>query len=279
MEHDDAELAAARAHWRVGMVTRLPLMAQVEGRQQYVNGLSGVIERIEGDAADVRIYSGPAHTGHDREFPQHRKLAQHVPLTELGVYGLNDHLIAVAEAGKLETGDRDLIERREQAQRQALQLREEERQREAARALTQQQELLERGEFVGSETDEPGVTWSDSNDTPAKPGEGRCFMIATPAGTVQVNITFPRGRGGVNPAWGSEAFGSSISQTGYHSLIGCWRPRPEDFTAPRQAAARLVEELQAKCRGKEAAAKRKRRAPAPRSATAAAAGHTDAAHA
>jgi N12 class adenine-specific DNA methylase len=103
--------AEARAHWKVGMVTSLPTVADVEGSdQKYTMGLPGVIESIDGDHANVRIYAAPEYGYTLENYPLHGKLAVKVPLTELGgMHGGNnwnlEALGRIAKEGKLATGD------------------------------------------------------------------------------------------------------------------------------------------------------------------------------
>jgi hypothetical protein len=106
----DAEAdAEARAYWKVGMVTNMPLWAEVlDSEQKYTMGLPGVVEVIDGDLAIVRIYAAPEYGCWMENYPIHKKLAINVPLRELGKYTLNEGLVRVVAAGLLATGDSDL---------------------------------------------------------------------------------------------------------------------------------------------------------------------------
>jgi hypothetical protein len=102
--------AAAREHWRVGAVTSLPLMCDIEGiGSRYTYMLPGVIEAIDGDQAAVRIYAAPEYgsfaASGQEDYPLHLTLAINVPLRDLGKHGLCSGLQRVVDAGMLATGD------------------------------------------------------------------------------------------------------------------------------------------------------------------------------
>lgn len=100
------EDAEARSYWKVGMVTSMPLWAEVlDSQQKYTMGLPGVVESIEGDLASVRIYAAPEYGCWLENYPIHKKLAVNVPLRELGKYALNAGLMRVVADGLLVTGD------------------------------------------------------------------------------------------------------------------------------------------------------------------------------
>lgn len=105
--------AQAREYWRVGAVTSLPLMCDIEGvGSRYAYMLPGVIESIDGNLAAVRIYAAPEYGSFGASgweaYPLHLALAVNVPLRDLGKYGLCCGLKRVVDAGKLATGDADL---------------------------------------------------------------------------------------------------------------------------------------------------------------------------
>ncbi|SDF80471.1 MULTISPECIES: hypothetical protein [unclassified Duganella] len=103
---DAEEGAEARAYWRVGMVTSMPLWAEVQdSTQKYTQMLPGVVEGIDGDRAAVRIYAAPEYGYWLEDYPIHKKLAVNVPLRDLGRYALNAGLERVVAAGLLATGD------------------------------------------------------------------------------------------------------------------------------------------------------------------------------
>jgi N12 class adenine-specific DNA methylase len=102
--------AEARAYWKVGMAAALPGFADVEGSdQKYTMDLPGVIESIDGDTADVRIYAAPEYGYTQEDYPLHGKLARKVPLTELSKYGHGlERLQKIVDEGKLATGDAEV---------------------------------------------------------------------------------------------------------------------------------------------------------------------------
>jgi hypothetical protein len=96
----------ARAHWSVGMVTSLPLMATIKDVGfRYTQMLPGVVESIEGDTCSVRIYAAPEYGYTLIDYPLHLTLAIDVPLAELGVYHRHDRLQSIVDAGALQSGD------------------------------------------------------------------------------------------------------------------------------------------------------------------------------
>ena len=98
--------AEARAYWKVGMVTSLPIFATVlDSDQRYTQMLPGVVESITGDTATVRIYAAPEYGYTLANYPLHKKLAIDVALSDLGVHHGNQHLEDIVERGLLETGD------------------------------------------------------------------------------------------------------------------------------------------------------------------------------
>jgi hypothetical protein len=107
LELDNA--ARARAHWRSGMVTSLPLFCEIEGiggRYSYM--LPGVVEAIAGDLADVRIYAAPEYGYVLEGYPLHLALAVDVPLSDLGRCYWHSELQRIADEGLLVTGDAQL---------------------------------------------------------------------------------------------------------------------------------------------------------------------------
>lgn len=112
-ERRERDRLEARAYWKPGMVVSMPLWAKVlEVRDvTYTQMMPGVVEAIEGDLAQVRIYAAPEYGLWMEDYVLHRKLAVDVPLTELGRYALNQHLVRIVGEGKLETGDAELAER------------------------------------------------------------------------------------------------------------------------------------------------------------------------
>ncbi|MRW82922.1 hypothetical protein GJ698_02305 [Pseudoduganella sp. FT26W] len=106
---DAEEAAEARAYWQVGMVTSMPLWAEVQdSTQKYTQMLPGVVESIDGDRAAVRIYAAPEYGCWMEDYPIHKKLAVNVQLRDLGRYALNEGLERVVAAGLLATGDSGL---------------------------------------------------------------------------------------------------------------------------------------------------------------------------
>lgn len=106
---DAEEAAEARAYWQVGMVTSMPLWAEVQdSTQKYTQMLPGVVESIDGDRAAVRIYAAPEYGCWLEDYPIHKKLAVNVPLRELGRHALNEGLERVVAASLLATGDTEL---------------------------------------------------------------------------------------------------------------------------------------------------------------------------
>jgi hypothetical protein len=109
---DVEEAAEARAYWQVGMVTSMPLWAEVQdSNQKYTQMLPGVVESIDGDRAAVRIYAAPEYGCWLEDYPIHKKLAVNVPLRDLGRHALNEGLERVVAAGLLATGDAGLAAR------------------------------------------------------------------------------------------------------------------------------------------------------------------------
>ncbi len=105
----ERERLEARDYWRVGMVVSMPLWAKVlDTSRTYTQMLPGVVEAIEGDLAQVRIYAAPEYGTWMESYPLHRKLAVDVPLVELGRYALNQHLVRIVAEGKLATGDAEV---------------------------------------------------------------------------------------------------------------------------------------------------------------------------
>lgn len=99
----------ARANWRVGAVTSLPVMCDIAGvGSRYTYMLPGVIEAIDGDSATVRIYAAPEYGYRLEQYPLHLRLAINVAMRDLGMYALSAGLQRVANAGMLATGDADL---------------------------------------------------------------------------------------------------------------------------------------------------------------------------
>ena len=228
-------------YWRPGMVTSLPMFAVLDGVRQYAYCVPGVVETIDADTANVRVYSHPAYTGTE-ESAQHGKLATGVELAELGRYALCGHLQAIADAGKLVTGDLELVERRKLTARQNAEQRQRERLAEEAARRAVQQDRLEAGAFIECGSYEHAFEWTRNDPTPAKAGDGRKYLLRTDMGAVQINLTFPRL--GEPCPWGSAAYGHSISSTGYKSLLSEWRPTSEDFERPFDAAQRVASGLQ-----------------------------------
>lgn len=102
-------LAEARAYWKVGMVTSLPIFATVQDSdQRYTQMLPGVVESITGDTATVRIYAAPEYGYTLANYPLHRKLAIDVPLNDLGAHHGNQSLESIVARGLLETGDPEI---------------------------------------------------------------------------------------------------------------------------------------------------------------------------
>jgi hypothetical protein len=101
-----AQDSAARAYWRTGMVTSLPLMCDIEriGRR-YTQMLPGVIEVIDGDLAKVRIYAAPEYGYRLENYPLHMTAAVNVPLRDLGRHHGNTNLQRLINEGLLATGD------------------------------------------------------------------------------------------------------------------------------------------------------------------------------
>jgi hypothetical protein len=103
-----------------------------------------------------------------------------------------------------------------------------------------QQAKLERGELLINDTYEKDFAWSDSRG-PMKVGQGRRFLIKTSKGTVQINLTWPKA---APVPWGSAAYGTSISSTGFKSLLSgtvaaTWRKDPY------ASALKIIDDLQA----------------------------------
>jgi len=66
----------ARAFWKVGMVVSMPLWATVlDSPQKYTQCLPGVVETIDGDKANVRLYVAPEYGCWLDKYPLHMKLA------------------------------------------------------------------------------------------------------------------------------------------------------------------------------------------------------------
>jgi hypothetical protein len=102
----------ARAFWKVGMVVSMPLWATVlDSPQKYTQCLPGVVETIDGDKANVRLYVAPEYGCWLDKYPLHMKLAIDVPLVELGRYALNEHLVRIAAQDRLAAGDAELAAR------------------------------------------------------------------------------------------------------------------------------------------------------------------------
>lgn len=103
------QLAEARAYWKVGMVTSLPIFSTVQDSdQRYTQMLPGVVESITGDTATVRIYAAPEYGYTLANYPLHRKLAIDVQLNDLGVHHGNRSLESIVARGMLETGDPEI---------------------------------------------------------------------------------------------------------------------------------------------------------------------------
>jgi hypothetical protein len=247
-----AAKASAREHWKVGMPTRLSTFADIEGLgQRYTQSVAGVVESIDGDKADVRIYAGPGWETNGTEGNElHGKLAKGVDLTELGRFQ-NEDLQAVIDAGKLETGDAQLLKDRHQARVDEGKRKQAEREEADRIRIDADQAKLDAGEFLVDGDNDSALTgelkWSDNDPSPAKRGQGRRYLIETPLGNVQVMLTFPVGmqvgKGRLETPYGSEARGKSISPTGYRSLLSGWEPA-EAMKAPLEAAKAIVEDLQ-----------------------------------
>lgn len=101
----------ARAYWKVGMVVSMPLWGEVRDcAHKYTQMMPGVVESIHGDIAQVRMYIGPEYGLWLEDNALHLKVAD-VPLTELGRYALNEHLVRIVAEGRLEHGDAELAAR------------------------------------------------------------------------------------------------------------------------------------------------------------------------
>lgn len=101
--------AEAIKYWRVGAVTSLPMMCDIDGGScVYTYTLPGVIEAIDGALAVVRIYAAPEYGYRLENYPLHLALAVNVPLRDLGRYGLSSRLGRIVGAGLLATGDAEL---------------------------------------------------------------------------------------------------------------------------------------------------------------------------
>lgn len=105
-----AEEERLRALWKPGMVTSLPVFSNIEGMgQRYTQMLPGVVESVDGDTANVRIYADPDYGYTSPRHALHKTLAVKVRLGDLHEFGLSDDLKMIAAAGKLETGDAALV--------------------------------------------------------------------------------------------------------------------------------------------------------------------------
>lgn len=102
----EKESAAARAYWKVGMVTDLPCFCTIQGvGHRYTQMLPGVVESITGDTATVRIYAAPEYGYVLENYPLHGKLAVGLSLYDLGRFHCNHALERVVTDGLLESGD------------------------------------------------------------------------------------------------------------------------------------------------------------------------------
>jgi hypothetical protein len=100
-----AEKQEARAYWKAGMVTSLPLFSEIEGVGcRYTQMLPSVIETVDSDLASVRIYAAPEYGCWMENYPLHKQLAINVPLTELGKFHGNDDLQRLVDEDRLATG-------------------------------------------------------------------------------------------------------------------------------------------------------------------------------
>lgn len=101
-----ARAAVNDQYWFPGMVTSLPVMAEIAGLgRRYTQMLPGVIESIDGELANVRIYAAPEWGYRLENYPLHLHLAVEVPLHELGRYHHNRALEQIVERGRVSTGD------------------------------------------------------------------------------------------------------------------------------------------------------------------------------
>lgn len=141
----------------------------------------------------------------------------------------------------------DEASKKEQAEREPFD--HEAFQAGVAKRRAEQQATLDRGEFLPlREDDNPlggKLKWTDNDASPMKLGDGRRFLLKTERGNVQINLTWARDKYAM---WGSEAFGDSISETGYHSLLSGWNMdagRAEPLETAKAVAAQLQEKLAA----------------------------------
>lgn len=110
--HWRREADRARAYWKAGMVTSLPVFANIEGSTaRYTQMLPGVVEAIACDKARVRIYAAPQYGYTIDNYPLHLKVAIDVPLCALGMHHANDQLQRLVDEGRLEHGDEELAAR------------------------------------------------------------------------------------------------------------------------------------------------------------------------
>lgn len=100
----------ARAYWRAGMVTSLPVFCALQDiGSRYTQMLPGVVESITGDLAAVRIYAAPEYGYTIDNYALHMQLAVDVPLHALGAYHGNVNLQRIIDEGRLADGDVELV--------------------------------------------------------------------------------------------------------------------------------------------------------------------------